>query len=959
MSNSIGDNKMTSVLREVALAVTGSFDLDTLLQRIVQTCIKSSRASRAALFLYEESTKQLVMRAESGNHPILRFNAKYLVEVDDITKIGLTAYVFINKKILVLNSPDEIVNHTAHRGKFDDKQYPGKQKCQSWVGIPLISPDSNNPIGVLKIENTIDRKPTRTFSEDEINEFKVIADIASSAIYKFQHQFSRINTSIEQLSKALVQDKGTLHDRLRLIVQTFKEISHADGASIWLKYGDRLVCESGVGHYEGMEGQAEYDLSCEIDTAEQVGLTAWIAVTGEPLNIKSNAELTSHPQHKGTFDTKNYPKPKSKKCESFIGAPLRIGKHIIGVMKADNRIPDSDHEECFFTEEEAQIFSYLSLITAIVVQNVRNFDKSRVYERKLLNLYKISAECGSIEDVKTILWLLLVGLTSVEGIGFRRAILFDYYEDAEICVIGNMARESDAKPESFSKGQKQQEQSGVYLLPEFNGDSDKTMSSIPAPSKLQSLVDGRQLKLEKDKAISTLAKSRSLPRVQFAEIDDLSFDVFGFLSQQNFAKIDGSKFIFFVIPNDDGNKIVGFCDVPKSSFENIDLRIRETETFLKQISLSISRISLKRTDAEMRQRAWKEFSASTAHRIGTETADLSGAIRGISREISNIKNDRLSSLMSRCKSALERMKLAVREYTEFVRPPKMDLKQVNINDIIRKVDRNLTSEGIDRVTIRLELDPNIPKIIADSGSLEYAFTEIIHNSLKEQDVKSINIFSSWHAESKKIGINFEDDGKGIREDFLDKVFDTGFKAREKGTGLGLSIVRDTITQHNGKVSASNVSGRGAKFSIELPGTPYTVWNKILIVDDNDNLRSDIRNELVNLLPGVKIHEAQNEFIALQLMKNHDFDCIITDIKLEESGGTEFGGFRVLEKGREKFPEAKIIVVTAHQALTYYDSKKHREINVLEYAKENGADHCIPRLQAGVDFIDSILDIFGN
>ena len=65
---------------------------------------------------------------------------------------------------------------------------------------------------------------------------------------------------------------------------------------------------------------------------------------------------------------------------------------------------------------------------------------------------------------------------------------------------------------------------------------------------------------------------------------------------------------------------------------------------------------------------------------------------------------------------------------------------------------------------------------------------------------------------------FEDDGKGIPEERLDKIFDPGFtsKPRGVGTGLGLAIAHQTITGHGGSIEVRSKPGQGTLFTLVLP-----------------------------------------------------------------------------------------------------------------------------------------------
>ena len=178
----------------------------------------------------------------------------------------------------------------------------------------------------------------------------------------------RIYGSINELAAALT-GTGSLATKLDQVVNEVRRITQADGTSIWLIEGNSLDCIAGKGHYEDMEkgkpDEARYDLEADD------GLTVWIAKSGETINIRTHDELRRHEHWRGKYDTKNYPRrddPGGRRCESFIGTPLKIGDNIIGVLKADNRTGDADRPGSF-SESEESLFKILASLTAIVIRN--------------------------------------------------------------------------------------------------------------------------------------------------------------------------------------------------------------------------------------------------------------------------------------------------------------------------------------------------------------------------------------------------------------------------------------------------------------------------------------------------------------------------------------------------------------------------------------------------------------
>ncbi len=130
----------------------------------------------------------------------------------------------------------------------------------------------------------------------------------------------------------------------------------------------------------------------------------------------------------------------------------------------------------------------------------------------------------------------------------------------------------------------------------------------------------------------------------------------------------------------------------------------------------------------------------------------------------------------------------------------------------------LTSNRIKYYDINIELE-DIPLIQANAAALNQVWTNIILNAA---DAMGKNGSLSIHCfqEDDQIIVTFEDTGPGIKEKHLPKIFESNFSTKTSdvkfGLGIGLSISRDIIEQHNGTITAENVKGGGAHFTVSLP-----------------------------------------------------------------------------------------------------------------------------------------------
>lgn len=124
------------------------------------------------------------------------------------------------------------------------------------------------------------------------------------------------------------------------------------------------------------------------------------------------------------------------------------------------------------------------------------------------------------------------------------------------------------------------------------------------------------------------------------------------------------------------------------------------------------------------------------------------------------------------------------------------------------------------VKAELTLDLCLESIIGDPGSMDQVFSNLIHNSIRyrDPDKEMLTVSVGCIEENNKAVISYKDNGIGIDEASIDRVFSAGFTgSRGKGTGFGLAIVKKIINAHNGTITVkSDGRGNGTEFIITLP-----------------------------------------------------------------------------------------------------------------------------------------------
>ena len=154
---------------------------------------------------------------------------------------------------------------------------------------------------------------------------------------------------------------------------------------------------------------------------------------------------------------------------------------------------------------------------------------------------------------------------------------------------------------------------------------------------------------------------------------------------------------------------------------------------------------------------------------------------------------------------------------------KLCMEETNLKDIFESLlDTFQLQANKKKQTVTLSYDSNIPPVFIDRKKITDVFHNLLSNALKYSYPDSdINIFVSRNCTS--VDVEFRDEGQGLDEDDVNKLFTRFAKLSSKPTGketsngLGLSICKSFVEMHNGKIYASSPGkDRGTSFFVSLP-----------------------------------------------------------------------------------------------------------------------------------------------
>jgi signal transduction histidine kinase len=139
-------------------------------------------------------------------------------------------------------------------------------------------------------------------------------------------------------------------------------------------------------------------------------------------------------------------------------------------------------------------------------------------------------------------------------------------------------------------------------------------------------------------------------------------------------------------------------------------------------------------------------------------------------------------------------------------------------DVARLLQPQLKAAGVE---IELNIDPETPKISAIRSQLHQVILNLLMNALhasSEEGRIRLTVAPNSEGAPEGIGITVADDGSGIPEEDLERIFNPFFTTKDpdQGTGLGLMISHQIVADHGGEIEVRSRLGEGSSFHVSLP-----------------------------------------------------------------------------------------------------------------------------------------------
>ena len=309
-------------------------------------------------------------------------------------------------------------------------------------------------------------------------------------------------------------------------------------------------------------------------------------------------------------------------------------------------------------------------------------------------------------------------------------------------------------------------------------------------------------------------------------------------------------------------------------------------------------------------------------------------------ELSKMKlesNDDVKGYIQDAEKALQRARRLTTQLLTFARGGAPVLQAVNLQQIVTEsITFNLSGSNVKAC---LNFSGTILPVKADKDQLYQVIANLTTNAkqampeggrffVDTENVKDLHLDSPGSLRGDYVKLTIRDEGIGIAEEHLERIFDPYFSTRGEGHGLGLATVHSIVSKHNGFIKVDSTPGSGTIVTVFLPvdkpsersvagpgdGQPSitekTTPHSVLIMDDEELIRRVAMMMLEKsgyFVDAVSDGDAALAKYTSAKQAGNPFDIVIMDLTIP--GG--MGGKEAIKKLLQIDPEAKVIVSSGY------------------------------------------------
>ena len=227
---------------------------------------------------------------------------------------------------------------------------------------------------------------------------------------------------------------------------------------------------------------------------------------------------------------------------------------------------------------------------------------------------------------------------------------------------------------------------------------------------------------------------------------------------------------------------------------------------------------------ETESKAWQKLLSVMTHEIMNSIAPISSLANTLKNRLQNSERSANANIedlevgIDTIKRRSEGLLKFAETYRNLNKITTLNLQKVYIRDLFGNIYQ-LMQPTLEQKNIELEIilkEPNI-QIEADPNLLEQVLINLVVNAIeavKEKEVPKITL-SAEQSLNKKTFVKVADNGQGMSEEVLEKIFIPFFSTKKNGSGIGLSLCKQIVMLHRGTLQAQSVEGKGSVFLMQF------------------------------------------------------------------------------------------------------------------------------------------------
>ncbi len=251
-----------------------------------------------------------------------------------------------------------------------------------------------------------------------------------------------------------------------------------------------------------------------------------------------------------------------------------------------------------------------------------------------------------------------------------------------------------------------------------------------------------------------------------------------------------------------------------SVVEDIEER-RRAEAALRELRAKMDRL--------MAVQVASQTVAALAHELNQPLNAVSSYAEAALRMLraGNPRPEKLQHALENSAQQAQRAGRVVRELMEFLRKGEAQTEPVDLDECLRRALQGAQAAGIGGFRPVLEIEAGLPPVQANCLQIEKVLATLLQNgveAMREAGTKSPTVTLTLRAaqDGSMAQVTVADNGPGMDQQTVDRLFDAFFTTKPGGLGMGLPISRGIVEAHGGRLWAESAPGRGARFHFTLP-----------------------------------------------------------------------------------------------------------------------------------------------